>query len=208
MNSPRDTKAGFIAVCSRGLVHSRTAERITEIQHVWGWRPLYTHNLPIPDAQNEITRECIELGAEWILFVEEDTVPPPLLLEFMDPAALVQCVDYPLSGGNRSISFDDDQNVFFCGMGCLLVATDVFKKLPLPWFSTNCFTTGKDGHRKILQPTQGFKDYGGQDIAFCYALQQAGIPIHWIRNLEAGHLRVKSFGDAHSNRGCHHIEFL
>jgi hypothetical protein len=170
-------------------------------------RMLITHDLPIPDAQNEITSRALALGCSAILYIEEDVIPPE---DFLDHATadMVQTVDYALEGGNHSVHLDDNNDVIFCGMGCLLVAADVFRKLPRPWFHTKSHTTIRDGHKELLVPQSELKHYGGQEVALCFALQQAGIPIHLLTELRAKHLRVKRMGTPKQNDGCHEIEFL
>jgi hypothetical protein len=171
-------------------------------------RLLLTHDQPIPGAQNEITRRALSLGCESILYIEEDIVVPRDLISHVQSPQLVQCVDYALEGGGRSTALDKAGRVLFCGLGCTLVAAQIFQTLPLPWFSTRSFTIDRDGVRQRLAPSAGETQYGGQDISFCYALQQAGIDIHRIDGIEVEHLRVRHMGQAHSNHGCHTVEAL
>jgi len=209
MNSPRETLHGVIAICSRGLVHSRTMQAVTDFLEMWdGWKVRYTHDEPIPEAQNFIVRSIlISPAVEWIWFIEEDNVPSADFLNRTtdDP---VQCLDYNLVGGNRSVHQDESGRVLFCGLGCTLVAADVFRRLPYPWFTTNCFTIERDGHKQLLKPTAEQKQYGGQDISFCYSLQQADLPIHLIPSIEAQHLRVSRMGTPGVNNGCHEVQVL
>lgn len=206
MSLPKDTWHGYIAICSRGLVHSRTMEAVTDfLEANPGWKVRFTHDENIPDAQNFIVRSIlIDEKAEWILFVEEDSVPPANLLELFSDAP-VQCVDYTLEGGTRSVNRNDDGSVIFCGLGCTLVAAAVFRSLPYPWFTTQTHTIEKENGRQFLKPTSELKEYGGQDVSFCYALQQAQIPIHMVPNIEARHLRVNRLGAPRTNAGCHEV---
>lgn len=210
MKSPKTTAHGYIAVCSRGLVHSRTMQACCALQRRHGWNVQLTHDLPIPEAQNEIIRRILsDTSAEWILFVEEDIVPPLNIIDACDDLQLVQSVDYNLEGGNKSINrIGSNREILFSGMGCLLVAASVFRRLKAPWFAIGEFGIDRDDGVPKLKPTPGNKDFGGQDISFCYSLQQAGIPIHHLRHLQAQHLRVKRMGQRLTNQGCHHIEEL
>lgn len=208
MKTPAQTQNGVIAVCSRGLIHSRTAEALSHLQRVYRWHTLFTHDLPIPEAQNEITKRALALGCEWILYIEEDNVPPVDLIACATTENLVQCCDYALPGGQRSVALDASGRVLFCGMGCLFVAAEVFKKIKWPWFTDTEFLEERNAKHTRLKPGVGKKNYGGQDISLCFRLQQANIPVFNMRGVEAEHLRIKRMGDSLSNNGCHTIERL
>src|ERR1051326_6708994 len=126
---------GVVAICSRGLVHSRTEEsvemnlrprrRAGEV-----WYVEHTHDLPIPVAQTEITERALRHNPEFVWFVEEDNVIPSGTLFHMRQLAEkhdVVVADYPLKDGNRSIYKSDKGSVLFGGMGCLLARARVFQ---------------------------------------------------------------------------------
>lgn len=60
------------------------------------------------------------------------------------------------------------------GMGCFLVRTDVFRRLPYPWFD---WVNYADRHGML-----------SEDLYFCSALGRAGIPIHVDPRVCCGHL--------------------
>lgn len=59
------------------------------------------------------------------------------------------------------------------GTGCLMIQSEVFKKLEYPWF-------------KIL-PTRGKRRAVGEDIYFCSKAKKAGFPIFVDVSIEIGH---------------------
>lgn len=203
---------GVVCLCSRGLIHSRTAEglelNLLELRAEGEtWLVEYTHDLPIPVAQNDITTRALRSDPEFVLYVEEDNVlPVGMINEMMQTAeaerADVVVAEYPLTRGIRSVYKTVKGRVIFGGMGCLLVRADVFPKLPQPWFETREHywneTTGEFERRP------GRAGYGGQDVDFFYKLFGAGIPV-----VEAArpirHLRLKNDIIQRSNNGCFEV---
>jgi hypothetical protein len=62
------------------------------------------------------------------------------------------------------------------GTGCLMFNTDVFRKMPLPWFK----------FRKNPDEEKGGSI--GEDIGFCYDLREAGYRIFVDTSIPSGHL--------------------
>lgn len=69
------------------------------------------------------------------------------------------------------------------GTGCLMFKTDVFRKMPAPWFH----------FRKNPDEQKGGKV--GEDIGFCYDLRQAGYKIYVDTTIPAGHLTTLVVND-------------
>lgn len=206
------SERGAIALCSRGLAHSRTWESIEEARFInsagfHNWKTHFTHDLPIPHAQNEIVERITRLdpGAEWILFVEEDIVIPHWIFQHFDRSP-VQAVNYSLPGGTDSIRRNRRGEVLFCGLGCTLIHKNVLVSLPAPLFQTSPQFTEEDG--RLVPNFSGEASYGGHDIYFCHALQERGIKIREVPRIRAEHLRVSKFGDSGKNIGYHDIVSL
>lgn len=70
------------------------------------------------------------------------------------------------------------------GTGCLLFRTDVFKKMPSPWFK--------------FRPNPNDKIGGviGEDIGFCWDLKRAGYKIHVDTTIPANHLTTLAINDS------------
>jgi hypothetical protein len=203
---------GAIALCSRGLVHSRTLESIEDARFMarsgfHNWRTYLTHDRPIPEAQNEVVERILSLdpAAEWILFVEEDIVLPRFLFQHFNHSP-VQAVNYRLPGNQECVRKDRLGNVIFCGLGCTLVHKNVFVSIPRPWFQTSTQFSEEDG--KLYPSYQGKVSYGGHDVFFCHALQTQKIQIREVPRLRAEHLRVSKLGAELSNIGYHEIRSL
>lgn len=195
---------GVVCVCSRGLVHSRTIEAIDKnMDQVSGnWVRVFTHNKPIPKAQNSIVELARQHHPEWLWFVEEDIVPPDdTLQKLLDKGkdCDVVATKYKLSGGEWS-HFPIEGELVFAGLGCLLVRLTVFDKIGYPYFRTdrqfgfNLQPAGK-------QPTI----YGGQDVYFFAMLQKFDIQPE-ILDVECQHLKVSVMGNMLDNTGFHSVE--
>lgn len=100
---------------------------------------------------------------------------------FVTPAG-EQCLFYkPLK------DFDTIQPIDVSGMGCLLVKTDVFKRLDLPYFQyVNCFTT--HGDYTI--------DHCSEEMVFWAQLKKNGIKALVVPSVRCGHVLEKVVGCA------------
>ena len=183
-------EGGAVALPSRGLVHSRTIESILKATD-YRWPLFFSHDLPIPDAQNEVVEVALaEASAEWLLLVEEDnTVPGDLLTTLANSRDNVQVLDYALEGGNRAVISDGLDGVLHAGIGCMLVRQSVFAKLSQPWFDTQTFTRAEnpDGRLELVGPFPERSRYA--DVYFYWNLAQAGERIVQLPG-EAGHWKV------------------
>ena len=191
-------------ICSRGLVHSRTVESVFSNLLSAGckWDVVFTHDEPIPDAQNHIVRAALVDEPTHVWFVEEDIVPPDgCLTEMLDSDSKVVSARYKLEGGQWAHRMKDG-DVLFCGLGCLLVDSSVFRILEQPWFSS-CFSYDEFLENRTQEPRR----YGGQDIYFFAQLKKAGIQADVVE-VECDHLRVIKFGKSGDNTGFHSIRSI
>jgi hypothetical protein len=79
--------------------------------------------------------------------------------------------------------------VDYCGMGALLMRTDVVADLPRPWFRHGLNAQGGDI---------------GEDVGFCRALRAAGYPIYIDHDLskEIEHIGQHAYGIPQSEAGA------
>lgn len=81
--------------------------------------------------------------------------------------------------------FDTQQTIDVSGMGCLLVKTDVFKKLDLPYFAYhNSYSLGGD-----FSIT-----HSSEEMTFFMKLHKAGIKTLLVPSVKCGHECVKVIG--------------
>jgi hypothetical protein len=205
---------------SRGLVHSRAVEGVmTNIDeaiaagHLFlGWK--IVTGLPIPDSHNEVARAGLATGAEALWFVEEDVVSPSgALLHLLDRLPIA-AVNYPVGYdmGWSCIARDPEGHIFWCGLGCTIIASDVFARIEQPWFSTDTAyrivrkSGGGSEYIAFQSPEPPEKRYGRQDIYFFNRCREAGYVIEQVPDLVAGHEFLRSLGARETNHGCHSLE--
>lgn len=190
-----------IAVCmpSRGLIHSRTIEHVLrETQSAPAqYFYLFTHDKPIPDCFNDLVKRALDHEADYIWFVEEDMkLPEGVLRAMLDRHKPIVTVDYPV-GKSNTVKIENNE-VVFCGTGCLLVKSEVFKGLE-PYFRADIEYILPD-----YTPTPSKHGYGKQDIDFCIRVRELGYKIHLLEK-PAGQYRIAELGEAGVNDGCHKV---
>lgn len=72
------------------------------------------------------------------------------------------------------------------GMGCALLRTDVFKRLPFPWFEWTDVSRTRLDVADVYSGYDAFQS-GGEDINFCNSCRAEGIPIIADTRVACGH---------------------
>ena len=165
---------------------------------------VWTHNLPIPEAQNAIVEKARRYQPEWLWFVEEDIQPGDgVLIKLLDFGSKFDVVSarYQLKGGTWCKGGTDTSPVF-AGLGCLLVRMSVFDRIRLPYFRSD-LSFDPSLNSSSLRPSQE-RVYGGQDIYFYARLKRLGIKFFYAP-IECAHLEVVRCGNPKSNFGFHDI---
>lgn len=152
---------------------------------------VYRYSLNTCTARNEIVDVGLTLNATHVFFMDVDMVFPELTL------SKLLSHNVPIVGGyyHRKISgflsnvfqYDENHNLiakFFpksglvevdaIGTGCMLINTDVFKQLPVPYFN---YELAPDKNRLMTE-----------DNVFCRNAQNAGIKIYCDTNIRCGHI--------------------
>lgn len=138
----------------------------------------------IADQRQKLARMAYK--SDYILFLDSDMRFPPQLLERLlaHDKDIVAC-NYPTRRlPVKTVAFSEFesmkcvystdqtglQEVDAVGMGAMLIKTDVFKKLPLPWFNVSYLPTvnmfvGEDIYFCKLAQAHGFKVYIDHDLS-------------------------------------------
>jgi hypothetical protein len=212
--------ASFVVVTpSRGLVHSRTiasvmANLATAPGHDFrGW--VLSHDLPIPDCDNDITERGLATGADALWYVEEDMVIPPgalaAQLALFEAGHPITAVDYPVGLADTGCIAHHGETIPWCGLGCTLIGRAVFEAVPRPWFRTDkvYYIVGEPGARDFVEhdddrPAE--RKYGQQDIWFFRQTAAAGFVITEVPGMTAAQVKVTAMGEPSSNVGWHTVE--
>ncbi len=160
-------------------------------------------------ARNMLAHEALRMGAKYLFFIDDDTMPPPDALvklyqelECADDATISCGGIYTSKKENTEpLVFAAPQSgpywkwkvgdVFPCwgiATGCLLIKTDVFKALPEPWFRDieSRDEIHDDPAIRKLDPDEEFRMT--DDLYFATKVAAAGfkqsahggvLPLHW-----------------------------
>ena len=142
---------------------------------------------PVVAARNAAVEEMLKMGVEWLLQIDNDTVPPLNILGILENIGDRKIVGFPTpmeyapgkTAFNVAHSVDQAgrlceiykslpdgwSNAEFVGSGCLLVHRDVFLSLSDPWFQHT------DAAVKQL------RQYGGEDFNFCAKARAKGFQV-------------------------------
>lgn len=150
-------------------------------------RFIFVRGYDVAMSRNRMANKAIEVDADYILMVDNDVVLPKdalkLLLEDIKPVCLGVYPYRPKEEKpvDRTIIFKNEKEFYTLdemyaleskkievpagGLGCALISTEVFNKLPYPWFvwSSNIFDRSKDC---------------SEDVYFCKQCKAHGIPVY------------------------------
>lgn len=204
------TKVGII-LPSRGMIFARVIEEIEKTRQLpeFDIRLYIIAGLPIPDAPNLLINKAMDEGAEYLWFVEEDTVPPqdalPNLLKGFEaePNVGVTCIDYAMHNNYSTVCRRTEMGeILFCGFGMTLVKREIFERMQRPYLRSDQLYNMGTNQWYEADP---MKVYGHHDIYFGAQIRKMGYRIYQIPG-ECEHLKLVSMGSPQINNGCHIIE--
>lgn len=195
-----------IVVPTRGLVFSRTIEAIEREREGKETKLYISNNLPIPQGHNDLTKQALLDGADYIWYVEEDTVPPSGSLDgLLAQSTDIACIDYGVSGWG-CVTKNLQEKILWCGLGCTLVKSTVLEAIGYPYFRVDKSLRLNDW--KWITLPKGYietRNYGTLDIRFGCDARKLGFEIREAPG-ECEHLELKELGKREVNRGLHKIE--
>ena len=156
----------------------------------------------IADQRAKLARMALQAGADYALFLDSDMRFPGDLLDCLiaRDKDIVACNYATRRLPVKTVAFSDFadlkciyshdrtglEEVDAIGMGAMLVKTEVFKKLPLPWFNVSWLPSGQM--------------YVGEDIYFCKLAQAHGFKV-WVDHdlsKEVKHIGSMEFTHEHA----------
>jgi hypothetical protein len=139
---------------------------------------------PVDAARNVAVKDMLKSGAEWLLQIDNDVVPPLNVLAVLSEVGNRKIVGLPCgmesSHGMPSLNIGTRRpeghelhreipsgltEVDCVGSGCLLVHRDVFQTLAFPWFECS--------RKSELENAM----YGGEDFGFCEKARTKGFSV-------------------------------
>lgn len=152
---------------------------------------------PVDAARNAAVSHLLKSGADWLLQIDNDTVPADGFLTVLNDIGTRKIVGFPyvgLTGGGKlslcvgnkvdGAIYEAQQlqigwsEVDAIGSGCLLVHRDVFESLGDPWFECS--------RRIELQE----RVYAGEDFTFCEKAKANGFKVWTHSAYPARHYRT------------------
>lgn len=186
---------------SRGLVFAEVLESLFDNLQGYDYKIYQAIGLPIPDCQNIPVERALADGCSHLWFVEDDTVPPKGILEkLLSSGGDITAVDYAVNGWGCITRDKINGEIVWCGLGCTLVKSSVFKEIERPYFRDDQQLRLND-MKWIPAPKNR---YGGQDIWFCMKALEKGFKIVQIQG-ECKHLKLDALGTPEQNNGAHKI---
>lgn len=199
-------KKSKLAVCipTRDTLHSAHAMSLVELVKFNTMNDIDTHvfmnaSTVLLTQREQLATTALELGSEYVLWLDSDIVfPATTAVRLLAHKESIVCgnyvrrqyphkgVAYPnLGEWEDPLSFNVQNNlveVEGIGMGCVLMKTEIFSKIPKPWFE--------------FQWCPESNDFLGEDMVFWQKVSQAGykIKVDTALSMELRHLGTYGFG--------------
>lgn len=156
----------------------------------------------IADQRQKLVMLARQKGADHILFLDSDMRFPATLLERLlrHDKDIVACNYATRRMPVKTVAFSEFselkciyskgksglEEVDAVGMGAMLIKTEVFEKLPLPWFNVSYLPNGRI--------------YVGEDIYFCKLAQAHGYKVYIDHDLsnDVKHIGIMEFTHDHA----------
>lgn len=200
-----------IAVCvpTRGLIHARVAEWLLSFD-ARSFIPffIFVIDLPMPDCREVLADKFLETSADYLFFLDDDTLPPldcieKLLAADKDIATgitwnkIADEHNRPMIGYQNPISgniqwsmqwvYPDLFQVDGCGLSNCLIKRKVIEGMSKPRFDWNWKFTNHLGAITDI--------YQGEDIFFCLKAKAAGFEVWCNSDVRCQHIDIKTGRD-------------
>jgi glycosyltransferase involved in cell wall biosynthesis len=194
---PREFVMNLLAATSSSEMSRLSELGITEHAVV------FNTSFPLDLSRNQLCRQALETGADYLLFLDADMVYPrdfiydliradvdvisPLYFKKVPPYAAVcayrrsddRQLLVPLMKYERGLV-----EVDVTGCGGMLIRREVLEKVGSPWFAYD-----------IYKPTGEMTV--SEDVTFCEKVQQAGFKVMVDTRIVAGHIGSQVVGEGH-----------
>ena len=189
---------------------SQSLWRLDKCGHEIDYKPRTGYGCDM--ARNRIAADALNAHYDRVMMVDNDISLPPdalgNLLEHDADFAMGYYLNryargenryttlYKLGGGWRMYADDEiaamrkDGVTLFAvkggGLGCSLFKTEVFERVPFPWFKWTDMDFARSDHANAYECTDEFQS-GGEDVEFCNLCRSEGIEITADARVACGH---------------------
>jgi len=175
--------------------HREFAKSLWFIPKIGSWQIVDVSRSIISEAREMIAEKAIELGCEWLLFIDDDSSFQPKALEQLlsHDVDIVSGLAFQRKAPYYPCIFKlDDKNDLYMtecigqglieidatGMAFTLIKTKIFKNIPKPWFVWGDKTLG------IYVDKGGL----GEDLSFCIKAKRAGFKVYCDTDVNITHI--------------------
>jgi GT2 family glycosyltransferase len=175
--------------------HREFAKSIWFIPKIGSWQIVDVSRSIISEAREMIAEKALELGCEWLLFIDDDSSFQPKALEQLlsHDVDIVSGLVFQRKPPYYPCIFKlDDKNDLYMtecidkglieidatGMAFTLIKTKIFKSIPKPWFVWGDKTLG------IYVDKGGL----GEDLSFCIKAKRAGFKVYCDTDINITHI--------------------
>jgi GT2 family glycosyltransferase len=182
-----------VGVLTRGFVSAEWAFSFRELALPNGTVCRKLPGLPFDQARNQLVKSMLRDGSPWILFLDDDVIPPPDTYDKLSslgkeivsgvywkrqgkivPAAYRKA--HPNPTPIPSIVGELPVPVDYVGAGCLLVHRSVFETVKYPWFEWKLDREDLPLHERV-----------GEDFDFCNKARSAGFQVTLHQGVRCKH---------------------
>lgn len=177
----------MVAIPTSHTAHMETFKSLWSLRGAAGFEYVKGHDTGI--SRNILAKRAIEKGYGRILYVDADMVIPEDALELMSEgdADVVSALypkrsdrtkanvyrESPCSPLPYSDSLPGRIPISFCGFGCVLVKTELLRRMEYPWFQFCEYPNG---------------DFLSEDFFFCQEAMRAGAVMEADTRVRCGHI--------------------
>jgi hypothetical protein len=160
---------------------------------------IFRRSMTLDEAQTSMVEQALELGSEYILFIEDDTAPPPGVIIELSRVLETADESFMACGGIYTTRCDPPEpivymgpgqgsywnwkmgDIFPCwavGFGCLMLKTKIFRMMPKPWFKTLSNIEQVREYPELFPIEESSKNSGvSGDMFFYTKLAQMGFKV-------------------------------
>jgi len=150
------------------------------------------------EARNKEIERCLKMNPTYIFMIDTDQTVPnrgwTKLIGVCASGADIAVIDTPPHDTDQeNIHYNPDGTIAYCTVACSLVKSEVFKKLPKPWFdsSFDFQASGTNNGKIIFHQLDKSKDNNvGEDIYFVRKAIEAGLKIEIVKDLKCSHYKL------------------